>query len=376
LNQSILLVSYYAPSKGHAGGLRLLNLYSEIRKIRPDLHLALLTFEHEFEDCGGECLDHIFNEVHRLPLDKFDSSSISSVVFIHAKFDFIDLQYHQCGRLIGACRKRWSKAVIAYSPMESMVRGRQIMQIKGWGARRFREMAAASWFALQEKLYVLAADRVITVSVPDHDVLAPFKTTGSVFCVPTGVSVDELPEEEFKLGLNGEAIVVFFAYFGSKTNCEGLLWYCKRVHPLIKKQVANYRFRVVGRGLPEELRERCVDEKIEFVGPVDCIEDGLNGATIGIAPALSGAGVRGKIHQYAMMGIPSVASPLACEGLDYRDGESILIADDPKAFAAACVLLLKYKELRDEVGTKARKVSLSRYSWGAMDAEISLAYSL
>lgn len=373
----ILLVSYYAPGRGHAGGLRLLDLYSELRKLQSNLHLAMVTFHHELEDWEGQCALNIFDEVHRLPLDKFGCDFMSEIVFAHSEFDFVDLSYHQCGTLISVCRRRWPKAMVAYSPMESMVRACKPML--GTGIKslcRLKEVAVKLWLAVQEIGYARAADRVITVSEPDRDVLAWFKSKGAVYCVPTGLSEAEFPMVNLKGVSALGAVVVFLAYFGSKTNQESLLWYCRKVHPRLREQVEGYSLRVVGRGLNQGLMEMCACDGIEFVGQVEFIQDGLIGSAVGIAPALGGAGVRGKIHQYAAMGIPCVATPLACEGLDYRHGESILVAGNAAAFTAACAMLLKSAVLRKQIGGRARQLRLERYVWAAMGAQIVSAYDI
>jgi hypothetical protein len=46
----ILLVSYYPPTRSHAGGLRLLDLYSLIRKLEPSLRVDLVTCTDSMAD--------------------------------------------------------------------------------------------------------------------------------------------------------------------------------------------------------------------------------------------------------------------------------------------------------------------------------------
>lgn len=376
--RSILLVSYFSPSRGHAGGLRLLDLYRELRRLRPDIHISLLTVDHCHEDWGVEGLDGIFDEIVRLSLARFSSSFLDGAQFRADDFQLIDLQYHQSGALVKGARTRWPNAIIVFSPMESQLRaalGHFAGGLKGRFAK-FREAVVRIWLAVQEVRYVRAADLVITVSEPDQATLRWIKPHGSVVCIPTGFSQVEFLDVTPNYELSTEPVVVFFAYFGSKSNREALVWYCREVHSRLAAMVDNYVLRVVGRGLDQELIDACTVAGVEFIGQVEYIRDGLRDAAVGIAPALGGAGVRGKIHHYAASGIACVASPLANEGLEYNDGISILLARDSIEFANACASLLQDGLLRARIGRRAREVCFTHYTWDSLTNRIEAAYKL
>jgi glycosyltransferase involved in cell wall biosynthesis len=71
-----------------------------------------------------------------------------------------------------------------------------------------------------------------------------------------------------------------------------------------------------------------------------------------------------------------VASPIACEGLSYKDGESIFIAKNSYEFSEACIALLQNKKLREKVGENAMSVCLEKYQWSAWRPEIAATYEL
>ena len=58
------------------------------------------------------------------------------------------------------------------------------------------------------------------------------------------------------------------------------------------------------------------EKNCTLVGEVDSLEPFIKNASIGIAPALSGSGFRGKINQYSINFIPTVASKLAAKGFN------------------------------------------------------------
>ncbi len=52
-----------------------------------------------------------------------------------------------------------------------------------------------------------------------------------------------------------------------------------------------------------------------------------------VAPLMSGAGVKGKINQAMLHGVPVVATPIAAEGMHLVDRENAMIATTPREFA-------------------------------------------
>jgi glycosyltransferase involved in cell wall biosynthesis len=91
-----------------------------------------------------------------------------------------------------------------------------------------------------------------------------------------------------------------------------------------------------------------------------------NAAALAV-PLLSGGGVRVKILEAMAMGVPVISTTIGCEGLDVRDGEHLLVADTPGAFARACAKVLQDKELAQHLTQNARQLILERY-----DAKIAL----
>ena len=283
-----------------------------------DLFIVLVTRDDQRHETSK--LHKKFNEVYFLSKEQFSKYGIQNLTFGLTEFDIIDLQYHETGHFIKTVGRRWPSATIIFSPMESQIRALNVIckkqNLKIFLRWRFLlgSMLAAVW----ELFFILRANKIVTVSESDCHVLAPLKKKGRVQCIPTCVP-KYLPVKRGDIGSHHiKQTIVFFAFFGSRTNQEALKWFISTVHPNICKILPDYNLKVVGHGINENLRKYCELPQINVVGSVPSIYAALNGSTIGIAPALSGSGARGKIHQYASYGLPCVASSIASDGLNYR----------------------------------------------------------
>jgi glycosyltransferase involved in cell wall biosynthesis len=57
---------------------------------------------------------------------------------------------------------------------------------------------------------------------------------------------------------------------------------------------------------------------------------------------------------------------MACGDLPVGDGEHLLIADEPPRFAEEVVRLLRDRELRNQIVTRARRFVEEQYDWGVV----------
>ncbi len=373
----ILLVSYYPPTRRHAGGLRLLDLCSLIRKLEPALRVDLVTCTDSMADPLTEGDRRVFDQVFLLPVKHFTARGLAAAGVLDTAYDVADFQYWQSGRLIAGFRRR-QRARIIFSPMESNakaflndIRGART----GFALRPLLEHAA---IGMLELLYAWKADAVQCVSRPDAATIARCLPRTPVVTVETGLSAIEFPR------LAGDGPVqrqpgaarelVFVAYFGSANNVDALSWFLREVHPELCRRIPGYRFVVIGRG--STALNLKPDAHLDVRGEVRSIEEHLLRAAAAIAPAFSGAGFRGKIVQYAAAALPCVASPLAADGLAFVDRESILIAGDARSFIDDCCALLGSDTLNARLGAAARQVCLARYLWENKAPTVAHLYQL
>jgi SAM-dependent methyltransferase/glycosyltransferase involved in cell wall biosynthesis len=377
----ILLVSYYCPSRAHAGGLRILDIYSLIKARSPNTQIDLFTHHRPEIDWKIDDAMQIFDNVFLAPTEDLAPSVLIGLRKQCVRYDVIDLQFHNVGKYIDAFRALGEK--ILYTPMESLAKSVFLnVRTALSKAGKFSLVRAAGSIraGIEEIAFVQKADQVVCVSRTDAAFLRTIAGNSKVIGLDTGVSTLEF-SEAFQAGFVPQRAelrpcrILYLAYLGSETNVLALFWYLDHVHPIIKARVPGYTFSVVGRGDLTPFR-KYRDTSVDFVGEVPTIAPAIKDARVAIAPALSGSGFRGKVNQYAILGCPSVISPISHRGLRYRDEESVFVAETPELFAERCIQLLTDFTLNDQMGLAARELCIQQYSWASKWPVIRECYGL
>jgi SAM-dependent methyltransferase/glycosyltransferase involved in cell wall biosynthesis len=380
-SQAILLVSYYCPTRAHAGGLRILDIYAFIKERYPSIRLELYTHQRPEIDGSYEGLEDIFDEIHYCPHEPLTLDWLQRKLGRAPRYRVVDLQFHQSAYELEAFRAVAGK--ILFTPMESLARS-LVLDIKAGlsgQAGTLKKCRANLKCAMEELKFAKTADQTVCVSKTDAAFLRALTGSKKVRYLETGISMLEFPilkagaEQPCLDAAQKANLVLFVAYFGSDTNVEALKWFLDEVHPMIKAEVPNYRLEVVGRGDLSPF-EGYADPALCLVGAVPSISPYIEKAKVGIAPALGGSGFRGKVNQYALFGVPTVASPISANGLAYQDQQDIFIAHTPALFAQRCIELLTDNALNNAMGAKARATCMQKYTWDARADAIARYYNL
>jgi len=102
---------------------------------------------------------------------------------------------------------------------------------------------------------------------------------------------------------------------------------------------------------------------IEVTGFVDDMRPHFNDSSVYVCPLKSGVGLKNKILEAWSMAKAVVATEMSCDGIDYDDGQDVIIANDARAFADAVIRLLRDSDLRIRLGENGRKRVIEQFSW-------------
>ena len=204
-------------------------------------------------------------------------------------------------------------------------------------------------------------DRVVTVTEEDRATLQGLAGDGSRFaaipiCVDTAEVAPVAPQGH---GLN----VLHLGTMFWPPNVEGVAWFLREVWPRVRQALPGATFSVVGKNPPAELAALAAGQGVELAGYVPDPQPWLARAGAFVVPLLSGGGMRVKIVEAWRWGLPIVSTSLGAEGIEYVDGEHLLIADDPASFAAAVLRLLQDPALNQRLRGSGRRWVEQHYDW-------------
>ena len=99
-------------------------------------------------------------------------------------------------------------------------------------------------------------------------------------------------------------------------------------------------------------------------------------ADVYVVPMRMGGGTRLKVLEAMTMGKAVVSTALGCEGYGLTAGREVVLAEEPEAFAAEVVALLRSPERRQRLGAQAREFVTQRYDWGRIVPLLERVYAL
>lgn len=164
---------------------------------------------------------------------------------------------------------------------------------------------------------------------------------------------------------SGRSEMLFVGSLASPANADAVVNFCREILPVIreKKEVA---FLVIGMGGTDPLESVKGQAGVELLGYREDLAPFYARAAFVVAPLRAGAGTRLKILEAFAFGRAVVSTLIGAEGLEVTDRENMLLADDPRAFAAACIELLEHPDLAERIAEGASRLHRERYSQEAL----------
>lgn len=154
--------------------------------------------------------------------------------------------------------------------------------------------------------------------------------------------------------------IVFVGGMGYGPNRDAVTWFVREVLPAVIARHPDVRFIAVGEKPPAWFAEHA--PHVQGVGFVPDERAHVARGRVFVAPIRYGSGVRTKILNALAMGRPVVATTAGAEGLLLEHRRSIVLADDPSAFADAVCVLLEDDAWAAALAAEGLRACLDAYS--------------
>lgn len=157
--------------------------------------------------------------------------------------------------------------------------------------------------------------------------------------------------------------VLFIGALDWLPNVDAVEFMAAEILPRLRTAAPSATLVVAGRNPAAILQSRLARiPAVRFVGAVADTRPLLARAAAFVVPLRAGSGTRIKILEAAAMAKPIVSTALGAEGLDLRDGEELVLANEPRQFAGAVAALLADRARRAALGKAARRRVVANYS--------------
>ncbi len=144
-------------------------------------------------------------------------------------------------------------------------------------------------------------------------------------------------------------------------NIEGVKWFLDEAWPLIHESYPKLKLYLAGRGMPDWINQLQL-KNVEVVGEVPDAYEFIKSKAISIAPLFSGSGIRIKIIESMAQARAVISTTIGAEGINYTNGENIMIADDKQTFLEAVKWLYADPVRSKKMGENARKLILQQHN--------------
>ena len=209
-----------------------------------------------------------------------------------------------------------------------------------------------------------SADRVVCVTDADAAAVRDALPSADIVIVP-----NVHPPVDTGPGFEERAGNCFVGNFLHPPNGDALRWWTEDVQPALARRGADPSLNVVGND-PLGTAASFASPTTTVVGYVPDTLPWLHAARISVAPLRYGAGMKGKVGEAMVAGLPVVATSIAAEGMNLVDGEHLLIADTAEAFADAVIRLSTDPVLWQHLRDSARLHVLEHFGPGELDAAL------
>jgi glycosyltransferase involved in cell wall biosynthesis len=206
-------------------------------------------------------------------------------------------------------------------------------------------------------------------SEEEAKLLRNLSRSGRVAVVPNAIAL----EPQVSTGARDSRRLVYSGAISYEPNRDAVTYFATDILPLIRRQVSDAWLTVTGKADTRAIEGLSQLSGLTFTGWLPDIRAFIATSRACVVPLRRGGGTRLKILEAMAVGTPVVTTTKGAEGLAVTNGDDILIADTPEAFAEATIQLLTDDALHARIAAGARATIAARYDEKSIGDEVCTA---
>lgn len=388
----LFIVNRYTKNIDDGYTLRTSNICKYLKKKNNQIFMVHIDNEQDYNDISNK--DDLFEKIVPVPFEYYNTKRGKLYKFLVSFFQFVTyytpneirsfhkeikkiVQYynidiiHVQGNFIGLSLIGFQEVPMLLDITDSMTlyckrKIKKSQNIKN----QLKNLFYSNWYKYIEKRLLKNYKIITVVSESDLLTLKKINEHSLIKNIPNGIDTDFFypnhQEEEYPS-------IFFHGTMDFEPNIDAVKYIYNKILPLVKKEIPNLKFFIIGRNPTQEIKRWNNQEDIIVTGKVEDIRSYISKGSIALMPMKSGSGIKNKILEAMAMEKPVITNPLGAESFDEEIKNVLLIGKTELEVAHYAVKLLKNSHMRQIVGKKSRKL-VKKYDWRETSQEYANAY--
>ena len=321
--------------------------------------------ESTFVDTKLNIIDAFLNLIKNSSynVSRFISSDFNDLIIKTLKLEKFDIVL-----LESLFTTPYIKTIRTYSKSKIILRSHNIEYII-WQRLSMKSINPAKklylkLLSIQLKNYELGIlrkiDGIASISNEDKNKYHELEYSVKTETIPFGLEIKNYNENNTKSRIDNKLKFFHLGAMDWKPNLESASWLLNEIWPEIQKKNPNAELHLAGKNMPDWLfkkksknvfNHKEVEDSSKFISDHDVM----------LVPLLSAGGIRVKIFEAMAHGKAIISTKIGAEGIEYKNGENILIADSQKDFHNEALKIISGKTDYKKIGENARKHIFKTY---------------
>lgn len=291
--------------------------------------------------------------IERFYVKKFEDIIVKTLQ--QNQFDVVFLESLYVSKYIDAIRKNTTAKIIYRAHnVESEIWQRNATEERGFKKTYLKLLSKR--LKKYEQDILNHFDGIAAITEKDKKNLQKMGGKIPIEVFPFGIDIND-----YKIKNNSIQNSIF--HLGSmdwKPNQDGMRWFLDNVWNKVIEQEPKLVFNLAGKDTPEWLLNH-QQKNVNIIGEVKSATDFINQNSIMVVPLFAASGMRVKIIEGMALGKLVIATSIAAEGIAYKNGENILIANAIEEFVTAITTYSKDEEAQRRIAKGGRELIESNY---------------